>query len=97
MVRFARRAVPHHRSVKARERGTDNSIETHPERNGSRMEGRVEDAAPMWSSQCPFCEREVLVYEEPPRCPLCGCPLDEERMHLYVWPQQKRTPPRGYG
>ena len=31
----------------------------------------------MREAECPFCERVVLVYEEPPRCPLCACPLDE--------------------
>ena len=51
--------------------------------------------APMWASDCPFCEQSVLVYEEPPRCPLCACPLDEERMHPYVWPGEERTAPPG--
>ena len=32
----------------------------------------------MREAECPFCERIVLVYEEPPRCPLCACPLDDE-------------------
>ena len=39
-------------------------------------------------AECPFCEHLVLVYEEPPRCPLCACPLAEERLHPYVWPDE---------
>ena len=31
----------------------------------------------MREGECPFCEHRVLVYEEPPRCPLCSCPLEE--------------------
>jgi hypothetical protein len=40
----------------------------------------------MREGECPFCENRVLVYEEPPRCPLCACPLEEVRMHPYDWP-----------
>ena len=40
----------------------------------------------MREGECPFCEHRVLVYEEPPRCPLCACPLEEVRMHPYDWP-----------
>jgi len=40
----------------------------------------------MREAECPFCERVVLVYEEPPRCPLCACPLDEDRMRPHAWP-----------
>jgi hypothetical protein len=40
----------------------------------------------MRESECPFCERTVLVCDDPPRCPLCECPLDEERMRPYVFP-----------
>jgi len=29
----------------------------------------------MREARCPYCEREVLVYETPPRCPLCAFPL----------------------
>lgn len=46
----------------------------------------------MREAECPFCERSVLVYEEPPRCPLCACPIDEVRMHPYVWPDEEPSP-----
>ncbi|MGZ4109985.1 MAG: hypothetical protein ACXVQU_01555 [Actinomycetota bacterium] len=46
----------------------------------------------MREAECPFCERMVLVYEEPPRCPLCACPLDEERMRDHVWPGEESGP-----
>ncbi len=39
-----------------------------------------------------ICEREVLVYEDPPRCPLCACPLDQDRMRPYVWPDEEPSP-----
>ena len=50
-----------------------------------------ENAQPsaMREGACPYCERTVLVYEEPPRCPLCACPLDEQVMHPYVFPGDK--------
>ena len=41
----------------------------------------------MREGECPFCEHRVLVYEEPPRCPLCACPLEEVRMQPYDWPE----------
>ena len=44
------------------------------------------DPPAMREGDCPYCERTVLVYEEPPRCPLCACPLDEQGMHPYVFP-----------
>jgi hypothetical protein len=46
----------------------------------------------MREAECPFCERAVLVYEEPARCPLCACPLHEERMHPYAWPDEEPSP-----
>lgn len=47
----------------------------------------------MREAECPFCERVVLVYEEPPRCPLCACPLDGERMRPRVWPGESAVGP----
>lgn len=44
-------------------------------------------------AECPFCEHHVLVYEEPPRCPLCACPLAESRMQAYVWPDEEPSQP----
>lgn len=46
----------------------------------------------MREAECPFCERRVLVYEDPPRCPLCACPLDEDRIEPYPWPGEERSP-----
>jgi hypothetical protein len=46
----------------------------------------------MREAECPFCERVVLVYEDPPRCPLCACPLDEERMRDHLWPGEGPAP-----
>jgi hypothetical protein len=47
----------------------------------------------MRAAECPYCEREVLVGEDPPRCPLCACPLDQDRMRRYVWPDEEPSPP----
>ncbi len=49
-------------------------------------------APEMREAGCPYCEREVLVYEDPPRCPLCACPLDEDRMRPYRWPDEEPSP-----
>jgi hypothetical protein len=46
----------------------------------------VQDPAPMREGECPYCERRVLVYEDPARCPLCDCPLDDDRMSPFSWP-----------
>ncbi len=48
---------------------------------------------PMQTGSCPFCERAVLVYEDPPRCPLCACPLDEEGMTPFLFPGERTTDP----
>jgi hypothetical protein len=37
---------------------------------------------------CPYCERTVLVYEEPPRCPICACPLDASTMRPFSFPSE---------
>jgi len=52
-------------------------------------------APEMREAECPYCERPVLVYEEPARCPLCACPLHEERMRPYVWPDEEPSSPGG--
>jgi hypothetical protein len=49
------------------------------------MPQEIDDPSRMREGDCPFCERTVLVYEEPPRCPLCACPLDELRMKERDW------------
>jgi hypothetical protein len=52
------------------------------------MTNEIDDPSSMREGDCPFCERTVLVYEEPPRCPLCACPMDEERMHPFTFPAE---------
>lgn len=47
----------------------------------------------MREAECPFCERIVLVYEEPPRCPLCACPLDDERTRPFEFPGDQPAQP----
>jgi hypothetical protein len=49
------------------------------------MTNQIEPPA-MREGECPYCERTVLVYEEPPRCPLCACPLDERNVRPYAFP-----------
>jgi hypothetical protein len=45
---------------------------------------------PLREARCPFCERWVLVYEEPPRCPLCACPIEETRLDPFTFPGSSR-------
>jgi hypothetical protein len=71
----------------------DNWVETAPPDRAASMPSQDLDRSPnMREAECPFCERIVLVYEEPPRCPLCACPLDEDRMRPYVWPDEEPSP-----
>lgn len=41
----------------------------------------------MREGECPYCERTVLVYEDP-RCPLCDCPLEEFGMRPFSFPAE---------
>lgn len=50
------------------------------------MTNEIAEPPSMREGACPYCERDVLVYEEPPRCPLCACPLDERTMHPFEFP-----------
>jgi len=50
------------------------------------MPNETTEPPAMRMGHCPFCERAVLVYEEPPRCPICACPLDERDMKPFVLP-----------
>lgn len=47
---------------------------------------------PLSEADCPFCERRVLVYEDPPRCPLCACPLEGDRIRPFTFPGENRQP-----
>jgi hypothetical protein len=62
-----------------------------PDERIPRMAHHV-DAPDMQEAECPYCERLVLVFEDPPRCPLCACPLLEARMRPYVWPDEEPSP-----
>jgi hypothetical protein len=46
----------------------------------------TEEPTPLHAATCPYCERRVLVYEEPPRCPLCACPFEIRRVDPGAWP-----------
>ncbi|HXJ65303.1 MAG TPA: hypothetical protein VNN79_16230 [Actinomycetota bacterium] len=48
---------------------------------------------PLMEADCPFCERRVLVYEDPPRCPLCACPIEQDRMSPFVIPAGEAADP----
>ena len=50
------------------------------------MPNETEQPPAMREGDCPYCERTVLVYEEPPRCPLCDCPLEEHGMRPFSFP-----------
>jgi hypothetical protein len=56
------------------------------------MPNEIDDPSAMLEGECPFCERTVLVYEEPPRCPLCACPMDESRMRPFSFPAEDPAP-----
>ena len=43
----------------------------------------------MREGDCPYCERQVLSYEDPPQCPLCACPLEETRTRPFEWPAEE--------
>jgi hypothetical protein len=65
---------------------------TAPPERGQPMAEEMDPSLPMREGACPFCERTVLVYEEPPRCPLCACPMDEDRMHPFSFPVEDPAP-----
>jgi hypothetical protein len=43
----------------------------------------------MRQGECPYCERTVLVCDDPPRCPLCDCPLEEHGMRPFSFPVEQ--------
>lgn len=51
------------------------------------MPNGTEQPPAMREGECPYCERTVLVYEEP-RCPLCDCPLEEFGMRPFSFPAE---------
>jgi hypothetical protein len=55
------------------------------------MTNEIAEPPSMREGSCPYCERDVLVYEEPPRCPLCACPLDERTMHPFEFPESSSS------
>ena len=48
------------------------------------------DQPSMLEGACPFCERTVLVHEDPARCPICDCPMDEDRMRPFSFPADEQ-------
>ena len=53
------------------------------------MDNDIADLPNMREGECPYCERSVLSYEDPPRCPLCACPLEEARTRPFAWPAEE--------
>jgi len=47
------------------------------------MPSEIAEPPDLRTGDCPFCERTVVVHEEPPRCPLCACPIDDSRMRPF--------------
>jgi hypothetical protein len=76
-----------------RGRGVPMEVRTAPPERNDIMDEITEPPA-MRESECPFCERTVLVCDDPPRCPLCECPLDEDRMRPYTFPGEATSPER---
>jgi hypothetical protein len=50
------------------------------------MPNEIAQPPAMREAECPYCERTVLVCDEPPRCPLCDCPLEEHGMRPFTFP-----------
>ncbi|HEY7516527.1 MAG TPA: hypothetical protein VIC87_18700 [Vicinamibacteria bacterium] len=50
------------------------------------MPNEVSESPFTQRAECPYCEHRVLVYEEPPRCPLCACPFETRRVDPGAWP-----------
>ena len=64
-----------------------------PERDRTSMTNETSEPPARREGECPYCERTVLAYEEPPRCPLCACPLDMRTTRPYVFPDAAVTDP----
>ena len=74
------------RAVKAPPRRPDALEDRSPRVDTHTMANDTTEPPPMRMGDCPYCERAVLVYEEPPRCPLCACPLDASTMRPFAVP-----------
>jgi len=59
-----------------------------PEAGVLTMANDTNESPAMRMGACPYCERTVLVYEDPPRCPICACPLDVSTMRPFVFPNE---------
>jgi len=59
-----------------------------PEAGVLTMANETNESPAMRMGACPYCERTVLVYEDPPRCPICACPLDVSTMRPFVFPSE---------
>jgi hypothetical protein len=57
------------------------------------MTNSTSEPPPMRLGGCPYCERVVLVYEEPPRCPICACPIEDEAMRPFTVPPERVVGP----
>jgi hypothetical protein len=57
------------------------------------MANETAEPPQMREGDCPFCERTVLIYQDPPRCPLCDCPLDAEVTRPYDFPAEHPIAP----
>jgi hypothetical protein len=74
--------------VKAPQPRTDGLKDRSP-RVAHIMSNDLSETPPMRMGDCPYCERAVLVYEEPPRYPLCACPLDATSMRPFAVPTER--------
>ena len=68
-------------------------VGTAPPERDPYMTNETAEPPAMREGGCPYCERVVLVYEDPPRCPLCACPLDEQSVRPYVFPGEREPAP----
>ena len=74
-------------------RGGAARIENRSPRNPVHVNGApVEGPTPLRNGDRVTAGGVVLVYEDPPRCPLCACPIDRERTRPYPWPDEEPSP-----
>jgi hypothetical protein len=57
------------------------------------MQNEIAQPPAMRQGECPYCERTVLVVDDPPRCPLCDCPLEEHGMRPFSFPIETEVEP----